>query len=195
VCAHVDARTFEHGPLLVSELHVYHDIFGVTVCARSPGTHPRPRTRPRASLLLATPRRSRLAHDLAPIPDEALARRRAPRQAQSARPRVNRPTLPSLLSGSRTLRGGRSSTEAPGPCLARRRCSRSPGGSCRAHHATAPGTATPPLPRASVGLGAAQATASTGASPSRQDRRPPDVPDRPSQDERGDGHGHGHGHG
>jgi hypothetical protein len=33
VCAHVDARTFEHGPLLVGELHLYHDIFDVTVAS------------------------------------------------------------------------------------------------------------------------------------------------------------------
>jgi hypothetical protein len=146
-CAHVDARTVEHGPLLVSELHLYHDIFDVTVCARNPRTHPRRRFRPRASLLRSTRRTTHLTRDLTPISDEELARRRIPRQAQSARPRGNRPPPPSLLSGSRTLRGDRSNIEAPGPYVARRRCSRSPGRSWDARHATAPGTATPPPSR------------------------------------------------
>jgi hypothetical protein len=104
--------------------------------------------------------------------DEALVRRRAPRQAQSARPRENLPALSSMLSGYRTLRSDRSSTEAPGPYLARRRCSRSPGG--RVARAT-PRRRTPPRrrrlarPRSSARLGRGRPTRT---SPSRQDRRP-----------------------
>jgi hypothetical protein len=85
MCAHVDARTFEHGPLLVGEPHLYHDIFDVNVCVRSPRTHPRPRFRNRASFRRATRRTTHLTRDLTSFSDEELARRRIPRQAQSAR--------------------------------------------------------------------------------------------------------------